>query len=447
MTRRRAQRKPLPEPVELEISSLSHEGRGLARLDGMACFVDGALPGETVRARFVEKKRQQASLAIESLLSAPSPERQEPPCAHAAVCGGCSLQHLQSAAQRGHKQQVVLDMLAHFGGVQPDEVVPPLFAETLGYRTKARLGVRYVTRRDAVLVGFRERFSHFITATQRCPVLVPAVGENLEVIAECLRGLSLFDQIAQIEVAFGDDDGALIFRHLRPLPAADRDALVALGRRLGVAVYGQSAGPDSVQPLDPQREATLRFSLDDGTTLVFQPTDFTQVNLPVNRQMVRQAIDWMAPRESEHIVDLFCGLGNFSLPLARLCQHLTGVEGSDDLVARAGENAARNQLDNARFFSADLFTALEAEQGPPAWCQPCDGLLLDPPRAGAESICRQIHKFAPSRVVYVSCNPATLGRDAGLLAARQYRLTRLGIMDMFPHTTHVESMALFERQA
>ncbi len=435
-----------PREVLLGIDRLSHDGRGIGSVGGKTVFVENALPGERVTARYLRVHGQYDELEAVEIHEA-SVWRVDPPCAHARVCGGCSLQHMDGDWQIRHKQQVLLDQLAHFGGVAPDDVAPPLAGERLGYRTKARLGVKYVRKQDQVLVGFREKHSRFLTAIGSCPVLVPAIGNHIEDLRHLLRGLSIFAEVPQIEVAFGDDRGALIIRHMQSFSVADLDRLRAFGEELGVAIHLQPGGPDSVNCLySPWGEGDLRYAATGDCSLEFSPTDFTQINLQVNRLMVRQAVEWLEPRAQDEILDLFCGLGNFTLALARSCKAVAGVEGSEDMVRRAAGNARRNQIDNATFHVANLHdeAVLQGKPGP-QWMRKFDALLLDPPRTGAEEVCRAIAALAPRRIVYVSCNPATLARDAGLLVRAGYRLRRAGVMDMFPHTTHVESMALFEK--
>lgn len=442
MSRRKPKSLPA-ELIELSIEKLSHDGRGIARLDGKTLFVEGALPGERVLARYTNRRARFDELCAEQVLAA-SPDRVEPPCAHARVCGGCSLQHLSPEAQILHKQAVLVEQFEHFADVLPPELEAPLKDQALGYRRKARLGVRYVTKRDEVLVGFREKSSNFLTAIDRCPVLDPRVGELITPLKELIRGLTVYRSIAQIEVAAGDQDVALVVRHLEPLPEADLARLLEFFRARNLHLYVQPGGPDTIRRIWPEQgEDRLSFGLDAfGVTLKFHPTDFTQVNAGINRQMVSRALDWLDPQPRDRVLDLFCGLGNFTLPLATRAGHVVGVEGDQAMVERGRENARFNGLDNVEFYAADL----QADFTQEPWAREgFDKILIDPPRSGALEVVRYLPRFGARRIVYVSCNPATLARDAGVLVAAGYRLLKAGVMDMFPHTTHVESIAVFEK--
>ncbi|MAL99723.1 MAG: 23S rRNA (uracil(1939)-C(5))-methyltransferase RlmD [Alteromonadaceae bacterium] len=441
---RRRRRPTLPkDPVILSVDSLSHDGRGIARLEGKICFVDGALPGETVDAVYTGRHRRFDELRTVSL-GVTSEARVEAPCAHADICGGCSLQHMAPSAQIAFKQETLKEHFAHFGGIAPAHWEAPMTAAELGYRRKARLGVRYVTKREEVLVGFREKRNSFITAIDSCAVLDPRVGQIIPALQALILSLSVYRELAQIEVACGDEEVALVFRHLAPLAQADVATLVAFGQTHGVQIYLQPKGPDTVHKLWPESgEDRLSYTLEAfGVRLYFHPMDFTQVNAPINQQMVDRALAWLDPQPEDRVLDLFCGLGNFTIPLATRAGHVVGVEGDERMVIRGGENAERNGLTNVEFHAADLqadFTAAKwAHEG-------FDKILIDPPRSGAIEVVQYLPAFGAKRIVYVSCNPATLARDAGALVAQGYKLIRAGVMDMFPHTAHVESMALFER--
>ncbi|MCF1184159.1 23S rRNA (uracil(1939)-C(5))-methyltransferase RlmD [Marichromatium gracile] len=439
----RRKRKPLPQdPVEVEIESLTHEGRGLAHLDGKAVFVDGALPGERVRFQYTRVQRRYDEGRVVEVLRA-SPERVEPRCAHFGVCGGCSLQHQDTAAQIRAKQASLADVFERIGKVEPERWLDPLVADHWGYRRKARLGVRRVEKKGRTLVGFRERGNAFLADLERCPVLHPTVGERLVEIGAAIDALSIRDQVPQIEVAVGDKPCVLVFRVLQAPSDADLEVLRALGEREGYHIYLQEGGPETVRPL-PGHEIDLHYSLPrHGLTLEFLPNDFTQVNLELNRAMIDQALGLLDVQPDETVLDLFCGLGNFTLPLARQAASVVGVEGDAGLVARAERNAARNGIDNARFHTADLYGELELEP----WMRERFGkVLLDPPRSGALQVLDWLPRLGAERIVYVSCYPSTLARDADrLVNGLGYRLRAAGVMDMFPHTGHVESMALFER--
>ena len=441
---RRRSKKPLPKtPVELHIEKLSHDGRGIAHSDGKTQFVEGALPGERVLAVYTNQRSKFDELRAEQILEA-SPERVTPPCAHAHICGGCSLQHLATDAQIRHKEQVMIEQFRHFGAVLPSELEPPLLDETEGYRRKARLGVRYVMKRDEVLVGFREKSSNFLTAIDRCVVLDPRVGERITELKGLLRNLQAHRDIAQIEVAIGDEDVALVVRNMLPLAQGDLEALLDYAKARDLQLYLQPGGPSTVHRIWPEQgEDRLSYRLEQfGVTLKFHPTDFTQVNAGINRKMVARALDWLDPQPEERVLDLFCGLGNFTLPLASQAGAVVGVEGDEAMVVRGRENALFNQLENVTFHGANLQGDFTGE----AWAKEgFDKILIDPPRSGALEVVQYLPKFGAKRIVYVSCNPATLARDAGVLVAHGYRLLKAGVMDMFPHTTHVESIALFEK--
>lgn len=442
MSRRRSRRRPPAEPITVAIEALSHDGRGVARVDGKAVFVHGALPGEQVTCQYRAQRRQYDEADTVEVL-APSAERVTPQCPHFGQCGGCSLQHLIPAGQRAAKRQTLIDAFARIGQVQADEIWPDLVgASPWGYRRKARLGVKYVAKKGRVLVGFRERGSAFVADLQGCPVLEPSIGALLPALAECIGALSIRERLPQIEVAMDDARLVLVLRVLDPPDAADRARLTAFAREHAVTLYLQPGGPDTVVPLD--QPVDLAYALpDQGLTLGFGPLDFTQVNSDINRQMVSRALELLAPGAGERVLDLFCGVGNFTLPLATGGAQVVGVEGAPELVARAQDNARRNGLDTVTFHCANLFEPLA--EAP--WRQGCyDKALLDPPRSGAQEVLPELARLGVKRVVYVSCYPGTLARDAGLLVREHgYRLRGAGIMDMFPHTAHVESIALFER--
>ena len=439
--RRRRFKKPPQEPIQVQIESLNHDGRGVTHVDGKATFVDGALPGEEVVMRYARTFRRYDEGQAEEILI-PSPDRVEPRCSAYAICGGCSLQHLDEKAQIRHKQTVLIENLQHIGHVKPEEILPPLTGPHWGYRRKARLGVRNVPKKGRVLVGFRERYSSFIADIESCPVLHPSVGERLSALSELIGGLDAASQIPQIEVAISDDEVCLVVRHLQPLSQVDLAQLETFARQAQVHLQLQPKGPDSVVPLWPA-ETDLSYALPEfDLELHFLPTDFTQVNTDINRAMVHRAVELLEPQEGERVLDLFCGIGNFTLPLARRGGEVVGVEGSDALVARALENAIRNGLENVTFHAADLTADLVAE----SWVgEGFEKILLDPPRSGAIEFLKYLKQMGPKRIVYVSCNPATLARDAGELVHEYgYRLLKAGVMDMFPHTGHVESIAVFE---
>lgn len=434
-------RKSLPEgEFSAQIVDLAEDGRGVARLDGKVTFVADALPGETVKFRYTRVHKDADEGEVTQILLR-SPDRIEPVCAHFGVCGGCSLQHLAPPAQIAHKQKQLVDALRRIGKIEAEQLCPPLSGPTEGYRRRARLGVKYVDKRGTALVGFRERASPFLAALESCAVLDPRVGQKLRVLGECIAKLSIRSSLPQIEVACAEPV-ALVLRIMRPPSEDDRTRLLELARTEGFTLYVQPSGPASVEPMTPPAPI-LDYSPDGSSDrLQFQPLDFIQINSAVSQQAVRQALAWLRPQPGERVLELFCGLGNFSVPLARSGARVTAVEGEPSLVARARANAERLGLDIS-FYASDLFQP--AADAP--WLQaPFHSVLLDPPRAGAEAMMPVIGARRPARIVYVSCHPGTLARDAGVLVhGHGYRLVRAGVMDMFPHTTHVESMALFER--
>ncbi|HET9679034.1 MAG TPA: 23S rRNA (uracil(1939)-C(5))-methyltransferase RlmD [Gammaproteobacteria bacterium] len=429
--------------VEADIESLTHDGRGIARLNGKAVFVQGALPGERVRFEHQQRRRAYDEGTVIEIIS-PSANRVEPGCAHYDLCGGCALQHLDHDAQCQAKQQVLLDSLARIAKLTPERILPPLTGPVWGYRRRARLGVKFVRKKNRVLVGFRERRSAFITDITRCEVLDPQVGSLLAPLGEMIGRLSIADQIPQIEVAVADNAVALVLRHLKPLPAEDKAILREFSAaQNNIRFYLQPGDNDSIVPLD-NRVTPLQYRLPAyDTTLQFLPADFIQINGAINEKMVDLALQLLNVQTGEQVLDLFCGLGNFSLPLARKGAQVTAVEGDTGLVRRARANAENNGLaERTEFHTANLFEPVKAN----AWAKRhYDSILLDPPRAGAREIIEeQFSSFKASRIVYVSCHPGSLARDAALLCANGYKLSAAGVIDMFPHTAHSESIALFE---
>lgn len=429
---------PQAGPVVLRVESLSHEGRGVARADGKTVFIDNALPGEVVSARIV-RRHGRYDEAIAERIDRPSPERASPGCEHFGVCGGCSLQHIAPAAQLAHKQRMLLEQLQHVGRVAPAEILSPIAGPVWGYRRRARLGLRLVPKKGGVLVGFREKSGRHIADIRRCPVLRPEVGEHLLVIRELIGALSCADQVPQIEVGVDDAGPVLTIRHLRALTREDLAHLGDVSRRHGWRIYLQPGGIDSVRPLTAGQQP-LSFAVPrHDVRLQFEPLDFIQVNGAINLAAIDAVAALLDLRSDDRVLDLYCGLGNFTLPIARRVARAIGMEGEAGLVARARANAERNGIRNAEFLVADLTTAR-----PPSW--PCNKVVLDPPRTGAIEILRRLELREVSIVVYVSCNPATLARDAAVLVQEHgFRLAKAGVMDMFPHTAHVESLAQFVR--
>ncbi|MEE4244962.1 MAG: 23S rRNA (uracil(1939)-C(5))-methyltransferase RlmD [Kangiellaceae bacterium] len=442
---RRRRRKPIPtEPVTVEIANLSHEGRGVGRIDGKTVFVDGALPGETVSMKYAAVHGKYDEGYVERVIEA-SDDRVEPACEHFALCGGCSLQHMANAAQIEFKQSILAEHFQHFGQLEPEQWLPPLQADTLGYRKKARLGVRYVTKKQSCLVGFREKRSNFITEIESCPVLISQVSDLIMPLRKMIGAMDAKQSTPQIELAAGDTGLAFVVRHMEPLSESDQNQWIEFAKTHQVELYFQPKGPTTVNKVYPQDDnQRLQYRLDDfSVELNFHPMDFTQVNSSINQKMVSLAIDLLDLQHNETVLDLFCGLGNFTIPLATKAHHVIGVEGVETMVKRGYENASHNNLSNIDFYACDL----QKDFSEQPWAkQGFDKILIDPPRSGALDVVEYIDKFNAKKIVYVSCNPATLARDAGVLKQKGYRLVSAGVMDMFPHTAHVESIALFDKQ-
>ena len=454
----RAQSRPTQQSTYIfNVESLSHEGRGIAHYGshpdhpqdkhGKKVFIEGALPGETVQAKITHAVKRLEEADCIQLLSEPSQLRVTPTCPHYAVCGGCSMQHIAKDEQIRIKQNVLASHLKHFAQLEPETWLEPLRSEREDYRRKARVGVRYVPAKDKLVVGFRERASNKLTSIDRCMVLDQNFGSivGLKHMLSQLKGKAL---IGHIELAMGDSDIALLVRHTDKLVEDDVNQLQQFALKKQWQLYLQAEGPESIQRVDQTNvEPRLHYSLVDfNVEFAFHPTDFTQVNSTINPKMVELACNLLELKKGDRVLDLFCGLGNFSLPLAR-CVGDTGqviaVEGSEEMVQRGAENAANNGISHVKFFSQDLTKDFSHH----SWAkQGFDALLIDPPRSGAEEVMHYLPKFGAKKIVYVSCNPATLARDAGILAQHGYRLVKAGVMDMFTHTGHVESIALFDNE-
>jgi len=437
---RRAGGEPAIDTTVATIDSLSHDGRGVAHIGGKAVFVAGALPGESVRVgqRLRHRRFDEAELVQ---VIEPSAQRVVPRCAAFGVCGGCALQHLDTAAQVAAKQSHLLEELRRTGRVEPAQILAPLTADAWNYRRRARLGARYVARKERALVGFRERLSPYVAELQRCEILVPPLDGLIEPLSRLLSGLSIRARVPQIEVAVADNATALVFRVLQEPDATDRAALEQFGLQQGVQVHLQPAGVDSIAPLSPVEP--LRYRLEEfDVELEFGPADFIQVNAALNRAMVSRAVQLLGA-DGARVLDLFCGLGNFTLPLARGAAEVVGVEGEGALVERARANARRNGIVNVQFHVANLAAPVDDV---PWAAGRYDAVLLDPPRAGAREILPITARCGARRVVYISCHTGSLARDAGLLVHEHgFKMRAAGVMDMFPHTAHVESIAVFER--
>lgn len=436
-------RRTLPtEPVEATVEDLTHEGNGVARVNGKTVFIPGVLPGESVQFIYTERKRNYDTGKLVQITQ-PSNDRVTPACQHFDICGGCNLQHLTPEKQIDFKQKILLDNLQRIGHVKPRELMPPISGKIWGYRRKARLGVKYVLKKERLLIGFRERASHYLADILSCETLDTRVGHALPEIIAMLQTLSCYQNIPQIEVAIGDEQVALVIRHMQPFTTADIQQLTAISQKTGWHLYQQPGGLDTIKPIWPT-DSQLSYRVDhDSIELQFLPSDFIQVNRDVNLAMIEAAVTALDLNSDTHVLELFSGLGNFSLPIARRAKQVVAVEGEIGLVERARANAQRNQISNIQHFVADLAGTCQGL----SWTLPdYDRWFLDPPRTGAIEILTLLLKSPPARIVYVSCNPSTLARDADLLVNQHdYSLMQVGMLDMFPHTAHVEALAVFVR--
>ena len=436
------------------VAALSHEGAGVVHAGAgqstKTVFVAGALPGETVRFRRRRRHRQYDEAELEQVLVA-SAARVVPRCPHFTLCGGCALQHMEPAAQLAAKQRQLADALERVGRVVPQQWLPPISGPHWHYRRRARLGIKYVPRKGRVLVGFRERLSSLVADIDSCEILAAPLSALLAPLAAMIMQLSIRDRLPQIEVAVADQGLALVLRVLAPPTAADIERLREFEQTHRLQFYLQSGGLDSVQPLSASA-AQLRYALPGfDVALEFLPTDFIQINGAINGALVARAVELLAPEADARVLDLFCGLGNFTLALARRAGHVLGVEGEAGLVQRARANASRNGIANAEFVQANLVlagTAAGASTMPPWLARSYSHVLLDPPRVGARELLPVIARLRPRKLLYVSCHPGSLARDLGELVHQYgFALHQAGVVDMFPHTAHVESLALLTSEA
>lgn len=431
---------------QARILRLNHDGKGVSNIQNKTIFINGGLVNENVRFQVVKKHKTFDEAEIITIQE-PSPDRVSPPCEHFGICGGCSLQHMSTSAQLVHKETTLLEQLKHFGKVTPENLLKPLSAGTVGYRRKARLGCKFVVKKNKLLIGFREKRSRFLADLKRCIVLHPSVGKHLVALKELIYSLACYSSIPQIEVAVGDSETALIFRHLNPISEEDQNKIISFADKEKFQIYLQPNPPAMIKKLWPaDNNYRLRYTLPDyKIEFLFHPLDFTQINLEINKLMVKQALELLDLDSEDTVLDLFCGIGNFTLPIALKAAKAIGVESNVEMVNRAQGNALHNDIQNAVFLCADLYepTAFFAWQH-----ETYNKILLDPPRTGAANVISTHFKnHTATKIVYVSCNPATLARDAGILVHQHnYKLTAVGVMDMFPHTTHVEAMALFEKK-
>jgi 23S rRNA (uracil1939-C5)-methyltransferase len=433
-----------PDTSTAHIESITHEGHGVAHVNGKAVFIEGALPGETVLYRTLNRNKSYDHGRLIEIVEA-SPDRVTPRCQYFGVCGGCSLQHLRAEAQLPAKQKILHDNLSRIGKVEPESWLPPLVGLHWGYRRKARLGAHVVQKKGGVIVGFREKRTAYLTPLASCEVLHPRVSALLPALRNVIATLSTPNRIPQIEIAVGDNATAFVFRHLVPLTAYDDARLADFGRAHDIQIFRQPGRPDQLVPVWPENPEPLVYRLPDvGVELEFAPSDFIQVNAELNQRMVARALELLDIRPGDSVLDLFCGLGNFTLPLARRAGRVLGIEADAILIEKAQRNAQHNQFQNVEFRLANLYSP----ETPDAWgTERFDKWLLDPPRTGAAEVVKRLPADGgPRRILYVSCNPGTLARDSEVLVhTKGYRLIAAGVMDMFPQTSHVEAMALFER--
>jgi 23S rRNA (uracil1939-C5)-methyltransferase len=435
--------------IRCQILSLSHEGRGIAKNKGKTQFVHYALPGELVQAEILVHRSKYDELKTVNVLKA-SDQRVEPKCQYYGVCGGCSLQHMNHGAQLAHKQDVLFDQLERFGNILPEEQLSPVESRPWAYRSRTRLSVDYGRQGEPLRIGYRKKNSKEILDIEACPVLDSALSDVFPELKALLLSLSGSKVVGHLELSSSNEGLVLLVRLVKQLAKDDQERLLQFAKQRSWILYLQQKGDESALKVWPEGKGdrisynlTYESSEDAQLRFSFQPKDFTQINLGVNQQMVQLAIEALDLKPDEKALDLFSGLGNFSLAMAKFAATVVGVEGSQEMVSRGEENAKANNIENARFYASDLYDDFTAQ----AWAQDSyDKILIDPPRSGAFEIVSDIARFKAKRIVYISCNPATLARDAGVLVKQGYRLSKAGILDMFPHTEHLESIAIFDRE-
>ncbi|MBL4759528.1 MAG: 23S rRNA (uracil(1939)-C(5))-methyltransferase RlmD [Mariprofundaceae bacterium] len=439
MSKRRRNKRDLNEYLA-DIETLSHEGRGIAHVDEKTAFIFNALPGEQVKFRYTKKRNKIAEGSSTEIIKA-SPQRIEPKCPNFTLCGGCSLQHIDGDFQRTFKRKVALELLEN-QGIAPETLLPTLQGPEWGYRRKARIGVKYVYKKEMMMVGFRERSSSLIANMNECHVLDPRLGFKIEAMKAWIGSLEARDKIPQLEIAATDERVALIIRHLEPLSESDLEAIKAFANKHQFDIYLQSKGIDTIT-LFVGESAELSYQLPEfNLNFKFLPFQFTQVNNDINQKMVSQALRLLDLQPDDTVLDLFCGIGNFTLAAATQAKHVTGVEVDRLAIDQANKNAALNNLSNVEFHVGNLFEDCHDL----SWARRrYDKVLLDPPRSGAAEILPLIPIWQPQSIVYVSCNPSTFARDAAILKEQNYILVEFGTMDMFPHTQHTEVMGLFKK--
>lgn len=429
---------------ETRVESLSHDGRGIAHINGKIVFLENALPHEKITFVYTCRHSKFDEAKVVDILQI-SPDRVAPECPHFGICGGCSLQHLNHAKQISFKTLAFQEQMKHFGNLDTINILSPITGPLWNYRSRARLSVKYVQKKQKVLVGFHEKNGRYVAEITQCPVLYAAVSKKILELSDLVAGFSIYNQIPQVEIACGDDVTVLLFRHLQNFSEKDLSLLQEFGAEHNFQIYLQPGGMETIQPLvSNQTAAPLSYKLpEQNIEMLFAPTDFTQINQAINQQMVAHVLALLDVQPNEKVLDLFCGIGNFTLPLATKCSQITGVEGNKYAIDRAKQNAAHNNIKNTAFYCGDLTKELFGL----SWAQQqYDKILLDPPRTGALEICAQIKKFGAKKIVYVSCNHATLARDTKELTDNGYRLQSARIADMFPHTGHIETIAEFSRR-
>lgn len=422
------------------IKNLSHDGRGIAHVNGKIVFLENGLPNEEVGFIYTRKHSKFDEGKVVEVFNQ-SLDRAIPKCKHFGICGGCSLQHLNHAKQISYKIEAFREQMQHFGNLDDINILPPITGPIWNYRSRARLSVKYVQKKQKVLVGFHEKNGRYVAETESCPILHETVAEKIAIISKLVASLSLYNKIPQIEVACGDNVSALLFRHLEVFIEKDLELLKNFGNEYGFHIYLQSGGIESIKSLIDYTSKKLCYQLPkQNIEILFAPTDFTQINQAINQQIVTRVIELLEPNYKDNILDLFCGIGNFTLPLARKCEQITGVEGNKNAIIRAWQNAKHNNINNAKFYCEDLTQNFSES----IWVkQKYNKILLDPPRTGAQEICSQIKKLGAKRIIYISCNDATLVRDTKELLQNGYKLQSATVIDMFPHTSHMEIIADF----
>jgi 23S rRNA (uracil1939-C5)-methyltransferase len=431
----------IQDPNITNVISLSHDGRGIAKVNGKTLFLSGALPNETVRFRYLNRHSKFDEGIVVEVIT-PAINRVIPFCPYFGTCGGCSAQHISTTDQIQHKEKVLLELLHHQARVTPKKILPPLVGPTIQYRRKARFSVKYTAHSNKILLGFYEVNGRYITEMDDCKILDSRIANKIPALKQLLSEMDAKKYISQLEISVADNTTAIVLQHSQRLDVRDRSLLENFAKQHHLQFFLQFGSNESISPIYPNNPEPLFYQLKNhDLTLHFLPTQFIQVNGVMNEQLIDRAITLLKPQSTDKILDLFCGIGNFTLPIAKLCEQIDGVDLENESILAAVKNAEFNKITNARFYQKDLFR----EQGFQPLSKHYDKLLIDPPRTGAENILKKMADWNPTRIVYVSCNPATLARDSKTLIQMGYHLTAAGVQDMFPHTKHVEAIALFEK--